>query len=87
MLANPKVGVMYQQEFAAGVAEDQARVQSLSRSASVPYGAFDDCLVIFETTPLDKSDRAYKYYRSGLGLLLTTEDKGNIRDELISIQH
>ncbi len=87
MLANPKVGVQYQQEFAVGVAEDQARVQSLSRSASVPYGAFDDCLVIFETTPLDKSDRAYKYYRSGLGLLLTTEDKGNIRDELISIQH
>ena len=87
MLANPKVGVKYQQEFAAGVAEDAARVSSLSKSVQVPYGAFDDCLQTFETTALDKTDRAYKYYSPGIGLLLTTEDKGNIRDELVSIQH
>jgi hypothetical protein len=87
MLANPKVGMKYQQEFAAGVAEDMARVQSLSRSAQVPYGSFDDCLQTFETTPLDKTDRAYKYYVRGVGVVLTTEDKGNIRDELVSIKH
>jgi len=87
MLANPKVGMKYQQEFAAGVAEDMARIQSLSAPAQVPYGNFDDCLRTFETTPLDRTDRAYKYYERGVGLVLTTEDKGNLRDELVSIKH
>ena len=87
MLADPKVGVRYRQEFAAGVAEDMARVQSLSRSVQVPYGSFDDCLQTFEWTPLDKGAREYKFYARGVGLLLTTEDKGNIRDELVSVQH
>jgi len=86
MLANPKVGVRYQQEFAAGVAEDMARVQSLSRSVQVPYGGFDDCLQTIEWTPLDKNVREQKFYARDVGLLLTLEDKGNIRDELMTIQ-
>ena len=86
MLANPKVGMKYQQEYLAGVAEDMARVASLSETVEVPYGSFDDCLKTFEWTPLDRSSREYKYYARGVGLLLTTEDKGNIRDELISIK-
>ncbi len=87
MLAEPKVGVKYQQEFAAGVAEDMARVQSLNKVVQVPYGGFDDCLQTFEWTPLDKGVREQKFYARGVGLLLTLEDKGNIRDELISVQH
>ena len=87
MLANPEVGMKYQQELAVGVAEDMARVRSLSESVQVPYGSFDNCLQTFDWTPLDRSVREYKYYARGVGLVLTTEDKGNIRDELVSVKH
>lgn len=85
MLADPKVGVRYSQEFSAGVAEDMARIQSLSRPAHVPYGSFDNCLVTLESTPLDKQVREYKFYARGVGLVLTTEDQGTLRDELVSV--
>ena len=84
MLADPKVGMRYLQEYSPGVAEDMARIQSLSRPAEVPYGNFD-CLVTLEWTPLDKKVREYKYYARGVGLVLTTEDQRSIRDELISV--
>lgn len=87
MLADPTVGVKYQQELAVGVAEDMARVRSLSESVEVPYGSFDNCLQTFDFTPLDRSVREYKYYARGVGLVLTTEEKGNIRDELVSVRH
>ena len=86
MLADPKVGVKYQQEFAAGVAEDMARVQSLNRAVQVPAGSFDDCVQTIEWSPLDKGARETKFYKSGVGQVLTLEDKGNIRDELVSVQ-
>lgn len=85
MLAEPKVGMKYQQEYAPGVAEDEAKVRSLNGSVEVPYGSFDHCLVTFETTRLDRSSREYKYYALGIGLVLTLEDKRNVRDELISV--
>jgi hypothetical protein len=84
MLADPKVGVRYSQEYSAGVAEDMARIQSLSRPAQVAYGSFD-CMVTLEWTPLDKKVREYKYYARGVGLVLTTEDQGTLRDELVSV--
>ncbi len=87
MLANPKVGVKYQQEFLAGVAEDMARVQSLSKSVEVPYGTFDDCLQTLEWTSLEKGAREQKFYARDVGLLLTLEEKGSISDELISVRH
>jgi len=87
MPASPKNGMSYQQEFAAGVAEDMARVRSLSESVVVPYGSFSGCLETLEWSPLDKGVREFKFYAPGVGLVLTIEDKGNIRDELISIKH
>jgi hypothetical protein len=36
---------------------------------------------------LDKGVREFKFYAPGVGLVLTIEDKGNIRDELVSIKH
>src|SRR3989304_9956348 len=41
MLADPKKGDRYRQEFAPGVAEDTAQVIGLDESACVPYGCFD----------------------------------------------
>lgn len=88
MLADPKVGDSYQMENAPDVAEDQARVRSLRGSVQVPYGSgsFDNCLVIFEWTRLDRAAREYKYYAHGVGLLLVLEDKRNVRNELVKIE-
>src|SRR5262245_43612043 len=52
MEAQPRVGDRYQQEFLVGVAEDMARVSSLNKSATVPYGSFDDLLLTRESSPL-----------------------------------
>ena len=86
MLANPKKGNAYAQESAPGVAEDQARVVGLVESVMVPYGSFSPVLQILETTPLEPGNRGYKYYATGVGVILeTSKRKGGERVELVSV--
>jgi len=85
MLALPKVGMKYEQEFAPDVAEDMARVQSLSASVEVPLGSFDHCLQTVEWSPLEKGSRETKFYARGVGEVLTLEDKRRTRVELVSV--
>jgi hypothetical protein len=88
MEAPSKVGDKYQQEFAAGVAEDQAQIVSLNRSLCVPYGCFDDLLQTRETTPLDKTDVALKYYAAGVGNIYETAvHGGNEVSKLVNVTH
>jgi hypothetical protein len=87
MLAAPEIGVRYQQEFAAGVAEDMAKVVSLTESVTVPYGSFTGCLKTLEWSPLEPGAREYKFYAPGVGELLEIDAKGSGQPlELISIQ-
>ncbi len=87
MLAEPVVGVTYQQEFAEDVAEDMARVLSLKKSVEVPYGAFDECLMTAEWTHLEPGAREFKYYAPGVGLVLELSPSGGrTRVELVSIE-
>ncbi len=86
MLAEPEIGVQYQQEFAPGVAEDMAKVVSLSEAVQVPYGSFEGCLQTMEWTPLSPGPRESKYYAPGVGLVLETAPGGE-RVELISVKH
>ena len=86
MLANPKVGTQYRQEFSAGVAEDMAKVTSLKETVQVPYGSFDGCLQTMEWTPLSPGARENKYYVPGTGLVLETGKRGE-RVELIAVEH
>src|SRR5215475_6251430 len=44
MLAEPKVGTTYDQEFAKGVAEDKATVLSLNSNVTVPYGSYPNVI-------------------------------------------
>ena len=83
MLADPHKGDRYQQEFATGVAEDMARVLSLNKSASVPYGDFDDLLLTRESTPLEKGAVEVKYYAEGIGFILGEATKGG--DEITEL--
>jgi hypothetical protein len=87
MLANPRAGLSYRQEFAAGVAEDMAKVERLNARISVPYGDFTNGLVTKEWTALEPGTIERKYYVAGLGLVLTKEfhGKGTVREELVAV--
>ncbi len=86
MKANPQIGESYRQEYYRGEAEDMADVISLTESASVPFGSFDNLLVTKEWTPLEPDIVANKYYKNGVGLILEESVKGGSgRVELIDI--
>jgi hypothetical protein len=86
MLANPKKGDIYRQEFDLGNAEDMAQVVSIGQeSVKVPFGSYThDVLKTREWSPHEPDVFEFKYYAPGVGLLLeTTPDTGE-RVELIS---
>ena len=86
MEAHPKVGDTYQQEFAAGVAEDMAKVLSLDKSACVPYGCFNHLLLTKEWTPLEPDVVEHKYYAKNIGFIREVVVKGGKeRSELVRI--
>jgi hypothetical protein len=86
MLADPRPGASYRQEFLAGVAEDMAKVERLNARVSVPYGDFEDCLVTKEWSPLEPGAIERKFYARGVGLVLVEEHKGKtVRSELVDI--
>ena len=87
MEAHPQVGDSYYQEFARGVAEDQARVQSLNASAcfQIQQGCFNHLLLTKETTRLSPGEVENKYYRLTVGFILGVIVKGGKEStELVS---
>jgi len=85
MLAHPKVGRHYRQEFYAGQAEDMARVLSLDDQVEVPAGHYKRALLTREWTPLEPDVLEYKLYARGVGVVLeTTVSGGAERNELVS---
>jgi hypothetical protein len=60
MLAHPHMGDSYHQEFATGVAEDRARVLSVTAKVTVPFGSFTHCLKTEETTALEPGAKEIK---------------------------
>jgi len=73
MPAQPSVGQAYRQEYRPGVAEDQGRIEAIGVSATVPYGAFDDCIRTVDTTPLEPAVRETKLYCRDVGLVQENE--------------
>jgi hypothetical protein len=86
MLAHPRVGDQYRQEFAKDVAEDTGEVLSLTGSEKSPLtGPLGDLLVTKDADGLDPTaPPENKYYARGVGLILTTEAGG--RDEAIRVE-
>jgi len=86
MMANPRVGVVYRQEYYAGHAEDMAKVLSRNRSVTVAYGSFEHALETSEWTPLERGVLEHKYYVKGVGNVRTIMVKGGSEEEhLVSI--
>ncbi len=63
---NPEVGQEYRQEYYAGVAEDAARIESVTETVTVPAGALTNCVKVLEHSPLF-SATAYKYHCRQVG--------------------
>jgi hypothetical protein len=70
MLADPKVGATYRQEYYIGEAEDLAEVMRVGESVTLASGSFDNVVVTREWTPLEPDIVEEKSYAPGVGLLL-----------------
>ena len=68
MPGNPQLGDVYANEFAPGVAEDQAEVIDFGEEIDVPAGIFDDTLTIEECNPLEDAEKDIKVFVRGIGL-------------------
>jgi hypothetical protein len=83
--ADPQIGVDYRQEYLAGEAEDAARTLSLDEQVTVPFGHFDDVMLVRETTPVEPKVLEYKFYALGVGPILSIGvSGGSDREELVS---
>jgi len=85
ILASPRPGVCYQQEYYEDEAEDTAKVLRLNAKVTLENGAsFEDCLVTKEWSPLEPGNVEHKYYALGIGLVLIQELKEkSVRVELV----
>jgi hypothetical protein len=87
MKAVPQVGDSYRQEYYAGEAEDMAEVLSLSETAAVASGSYENLLKTKEWTPLEPGLLEHKYYAAGIGMVLeVVVEGGSGRIELVSIE-
>ena len=87
MLASPRVGDGYQQEYAEGSAEDQGEILSIDAEVAAQNQTFDNVVKTADTTPLEPGLVEHKYYVEGIGLVLEeTVSGGTERVVLVSFQ-
>ena len=87
ILAEPRPGVCYQQEFFEDEAEDRAKVLRLNAKVTLEDGrSYEDVLVTKEWTKLAPGNVEQKFYAEGVGLVLINELKEKtVRVELVKI--
>jgi hypothetical protein len=67
------LGNGYFQEFAPGIAEDQADLVSFKGTADIDIGFFKDVLQTLDTTQLEPDVREHKKYEPGVGMVAAEE--------------
>ncbi len=85
MLADPKVGHTYEQEFAKGEAEDKGSVLSLNENVSVPYGSFSNVVKTKDFSTLEPDIVENKYYAQNIGEIKELIVKGG-SEEMTLVQ-
>ena len=63
----PKVGQKFFQEQAPGAGMDRLEIKSLTEKIATPAGTFENCILVEETTPLEKGVTDRKWYAKGVG--------------------
>jgi hypothetical protein len=86
MLAQPRAGDSYRQEYLVGEAEDLAKVTALSGKITVPAGSFNDVLVTEEWTPLEPGFRERKTYARDIGLVDSRSISGSQVVQLVAVK-
>jgi len=76
MLADPRKGQFYFQEYWEDEATDMGKVLSFKSVDSVLYGDLDGCLVVKEWVPLSPGNVEHKFYCEGYGLVLVQGNSG-----------
>jgi hypothetical protein len=76
MLADPKVGVKYQQEHYEGEAEDVSEVLATDEKITGPTGSHDHVVKTADTTPLEPGLVEHKWYAPGVGTVQEQDVKG-----------
>jgi hypothetical protein len=85
MPANPRVGETYRQEFHKGVAEDMGTIVATDQKVSVPFGTFENCLQIKDSSLLSTTIE-HKYYCPAVGYVaLEKSGTGTVLEELVEI--
>jgi hypothetical protein len=69
MMASPKVGEGYRQEYRPGVAEDYAKVLQLNATAQVPAGNYDGVVITEDSDLLDTAKLERKSFAPGVGFV------------------
>ncbi len=82
MLAEPREGDVYRQEYFEAEAQDFAEVVSTDEAVTVPAGSFEGCIKTRDRSVLDPELDEFKYYCAGVGNVLV-EEGGDVRVELI----
>lgn len=86
MLGDPQPGLAYRQEYYEGILEDQAAVVSLIENVTVPYGSFENVLLIQQWSDLEMGYEANKYYVKDVGLVKEMAVRGSDEEfELVDI--
>jgi hypothetical protein len=87
MLAHPRGGTTYRQEYAPDVAVDMATVLSRSRHLTVPAGTYGGVVLTKEFSCLE-SGADHKFYAPGVGLLREAAVSGGAEwISLVSVTH
>ena len=69
MLADPKVGDTYRQEFYSGQAEDVAKVYAIEQSVTVPQDSYDLVIVTEDWSLLTPDVHERKWYAPNVGVV------------------
>jgi hypothetical protein len=91
MLAEPRSGDSYKQEYLPGVAQDEALVTAVGVTAKMTrddayQASYSNCIVTKEWTVLEPGSIEFKTYCPNLGVVQTVEHHGKVvRSELTSV--
>ncbi|MFG0328697.1 MAG: hypothetical protein ACF8PN_02255 [Phycisphaerales bacterium] len=64
------IGARYYHEIAPGIAIDRAEHLAMNARVETPFGVFDDCIVIEETSEIEPDEETLAVYASGVGLIV-----------------
>jgi hypothetical protein len=74
MLADPRVGRAYRQEYYAGEAEDIGEIVALGVEVTVPAGSFSGCIKTRDLSAIERDVEEFKYACPGVGVVLEQAD-------------